>query len=81
MARLATTSLLLSFGLVTLLSVHLTEAAATIQIVTPSDQGFVNSGGGSPAPVEVTYQVTGNTYTHGYDDDDNLTVRSTTSTL
>jgi hypothetical protein len=63
MTSLRIPSFLVSFGLVSFLSVHLTEAAATIQIVTPSDQGFVNSGGGSPAPVEVTYQVTGNTCT------------------
>jgi hypothetical protein len=45
------------------LSSPITYAAATIQIVTPADQAFVNSGGGSPAPVEVTYFVTGNTCT------------------
>ena len=36
-------------------------SAASIQITDPDDQEFVNVGGGAPAPVTVTYQITGNT--------------------
>jgi YD repeat-containing protein len=43
------------------LSLHSTYAAVTIQVVTPLDQASVNSGGGAPATVDVTYQITGNT--------------------
>src|SRR5262249_50362451 len=32
-----------------------------IQVTAPLDQAFVNSGGGAPVPVDITYQVTGNT--------------------
>jgi YD repeat-containing protein len=46
-----------------LFSATAAHAAATIQIMSPRDQSFVNPTGGPPDLVEVTYQVTGNTCT------------------
>ncbi len=37
------------------------SAAPVITIVSPTDQAFLTSGGGPPATVDVTFQVTGNT--------------------
>ena len=44
----------------TLTSVAPAFGAASIRITDPQDQDFVNTGGGTPAPVTVTYQITGN---------------------
>ena len=40
-----------------------TFGAATVHITSPTDQTFVNPGGGTPGPIDVSYQVTGNTCT------------------
>ncbi len=36
-------------------------SAPVITILSPADQAFVNTGGGPPATIDVTFQVTGNT--------------------